>query len=150
MQVGHERDSSEPPRGIAVPLWLATPFVALYWARHLPASLWLDETMTHWTASAGLVDTVQRAIHFQGPGPLHYVLAWFAMRLWPASELGLRAPSVLAFGATCACLYFVAKRLWDRERAILAVAFAAVLQGMPEASVTARTYALSLFLMARR
>jgi hypothetical protein len=114
------------------------------WTVTLRSSLWLDETGTYWVIQGGLRQTFHRAVQFGGPSPVYYVIEWAARSVMGRSELVLRLPSFAALAVATYLLFRLARRLFDRETALLAaVCFASFGPILSEAS-DARPYAFAL------
>ena len=134
-------------REYLLPFALSLLLLSIFVLRFLTSSFWLDETMTYWVIKNSFVDAVHRSIHFQGPGPLHYLVAWMFKTLLGSSEPAIRLPSLLAFVALCSVFYKLTCLVFDRRLALLSVAVMLSLSGIAEVAIVARTYSLSLLII---
>jgi len=118
------------------------------WILPLSSSLWLDETVTYWSAYKGIGAAITRSQFFQGQQVVYSLIAALAMRVGGASEIALRLPSVIAAALTAWLLFLLGKELFDREAGIFAVlvytSFPVVAK---EAAANARPYAIGMLLV---
>lgn len=120
---------------------------AIDWLPHLADSLWLDETLTFWVIKDGLVETLDRAVHYQSQSA-YYALMWIWTQLAGTSEIALRLPSLLSAFGVCIALAELGKRLLrDREAGLLAVVVFASGWNAFRESVDARSYMPGLFVL---
>jgi 4-amino-4-deoxy-L-arabinose transferase-like glycosyltransferase len=115
----------------------------LLWIAHLRSSLWVDETITYWVIKDGLVETVRRALWFQGQSPLYFILAWIGMTLGGVNEVALRLPSVAAFAGATLLVHCLGRQLVNASTGRAAAILFAYgwFQGYAD---NARPYALAL------
>lgn len=118
----------------------------VFWLSKCDSSLTLDETMTYWVVQDGFTDAIYRSIHYQGPGPLHYMIVWLFVQFAGNSEIVLRLPSILASILLCIVLYQFSCKIFDKESAFLGVVILLCLNGILAYAVFARAYALALLL----
>ena len=126
---------------------LAGAAVVRLWIMPMTASLWLDETITYWTACKGMSAAISRSQFWPGQNVLYSLIAALALRLGGNSEVVLRLPSLLAALATIWLLFRLGTRLLDRETGLLAVVVFVSLQEMSETAANARPYAIGLLLV---
>jgi hypothetical protein len=142
---GDLSDSIEDRRELiaATLFFVVTLFIC--WAR-LPwsAGLWLDETLSAWTVSGGLSETWERSIRFQTQSPLFYLMQWSVVRLFGASEVSLRAISILVSFASLWVVTILARRLsGSHTLGLYASGFLLGCDVFQVGSITARPYALA-------
>lgn len=118
------------------------------WILPLSSSLWLDETVTYWSAYKGIGAAIARSQFFQGQQVVYSLIAAVAMRIGGTSEIAIRLPSVIAAVLTVWLLFLLGKELFDHEAGILALlvytSFPVVAK---EAAANARPYAIGLLLV---
>ncbi len=106
--------------------------------------LWLDETLSAWTVSGGLIDVWDRAISFQTQSPLFYLIEWSVVSVFGSSEVSLRAVSIIA---ALGSLWVVAILAWrlsgQRTVGMYASGFLLGCDVFQIGSITARPYALA-------
>lgn len=115
-------------------------------AARLPWSegLWLDETLSAWTVSAGLVDAWDRALRFQTQSPLFYLIEWSVVSVFGSSEVSLRAISIVTALASLWVVSILAWRLsGQRAAGMYASGFLLGCDVFQIGSITARPYALA-------
>src|SRR6266487_2005286 len=100
---------------------LAGLAIAALWLRPITSSLRIDELGTWWVIQGSAHEAVQRSQSVQGQSPLYYLIAWGARHVMGVSELGLRLPSVVVMLAAAALVFQIAKRLFGKEAARIAV-----------------------------
>ena len=130
----------------AVVLVLLLP-VLLQWIVPLVGSrLWMDETVTWWTANHGLRELVARCIFW--PGSILYSSFILLLRsLGVHSEWLLRLPSLAAVMLSAAVLFDLAMRWFSRRVAIAALVFFCAQPWVAFAAADARPYALGLLMV---
>lgn len=119
----------------------------LYWLSKCGSSLSLDETITYWVVQDGFKNAICRAIHYQGPGPFHYIIVWLFVQIGGASEIVLRLPSILSCFLLCIVLFRFSCKIFDRSSAFLVVIVFLCLDETFTYFVIARPYALALLLL---
>jgi len=120
---------------------------AACWAPHLPAALWLDETLTAWVIRDSFGETIDRTLNYQ-PQPGYYLFMWFWTRFFGVGEVALRLPSLLAAVGACFGLAHLGARLTgDRETGWLAAIVLASTWNVYRESVDARSYMLGLLVL---
>jgi 4-amino-4-deoxy-L-arabinose transferase-like glycosyltransferase len=118
------------------------------WILPVGSSLWLDETVTYWSAYKGIGAAIARCQFWPGQNLLYTIIAAIAIRIGGPSEVALRLPSLIATLLTAWLLFQLGKRLFDRETAILAVLVFTSLQPIAkDGAVNARPYAIGLLLV---
>ncbi|MDC0358874.1 glycosyltransferase family 39 protein [Oligoflexia bacterium] len=110
----------------------------------LTQSLWVDEAISYWVASASLTETFDRAITFQGQSPLYFILLWVVIQIAGLSEIVLRAPSLICFFVSCVFLYRLAEDLFDKETASISLLLFICCDGVLRAGFSARPYSAAL------
>jgi 4-amino-4-deoxy-L-arabinose transferase-like glycosyltransferase len=100
-------------------LGLASLAALRLWILPLRSSLWLDETVTYWSACKGLRAAIARSQFPPGQQFVYTMIAALAMRIGGPSEVVLRLPSLLATVLTAWLLFQLGKALFDRETGIL-------------------------------
>lgn len=113
----------------------------------LSSSLWLDETITYWIASADISTIFQRVFQYQGQSPLYFIEIHLLIKQLGASEWVLRLPSILAAAGSCFFLFKITRQYLDREGAAIALLIFYNLDGVVKAAVNARPYSIALFLL---
>lgn len=63
------------------------------------AFLRFDENLTGWITSGSFADSVARSWEHQGQSPLYFAGLWAWQQIAGSSEVSMRVPSILAFGA---------------------------------------------------
>lgn len=120
---------------------------AASWLPHLPSSLWLDETLSHWVIQDGLAQSIERADLGQSQAA-YFVFLWGWAQVFGTSEIALRVPSLLAMLGACFLLARLgAVLLGDRESGCLAAVVFASSWSVFRESVDARSYALGLLVL---
>lgn len=126
-------------------VWLTA---VLFWIVPLRSSLWLDETVTYWTACKGIAPAIFRSQFIPGQHLVYSLIAAAAMRVGGTSEVALRLPSVLAIGLSAWLLFQLARALFDHETGILAVlVFSSFHIVAIHGAVNARPYGIGLLLI---
>lgn len=110
------------------------------WFIAIRAPLWLDETSSFWQISAGVREIMSRRGQVSAAYP--YIL-WLATRITGTSEVGLRIPSILAMLAAVYLLFLTARRLFDREIALVTAAIFCVHPLVIFEAIDARPYAFA-------
>jgi mannosyltransferase len=129
-------------------LGLASLAALRLWILPLRSSLWLDETVTYWSACKGLRAAIARSQFPPGQQFVYTMIAALAMRIGGPSEVVLRLPSLLATVLTAWLLFQLGKALFDRETGILGVlVFTSLHVVAREAAVNARPYGIGLLLV---
>src|SRR5438093_2618209 len=117
--------------------------IAALWLRPITSSLRVDELGTWWVIQGSAREAIQRSQAVQGQSPLYYLFAWGARHLIGISELAFRLPSVVVMLVAAALVFQIAKRLFDRETARLAVIVFVVWPSVAFTASDARPYALA-------
>jgi uncharacterized membrane protein len=118
--------------GVSVALW----FIAVR------APLWLDETVSFYTISAGLSHISAREGGLSSP-PFFYIL-WFATKMLGTSEIALRVPEILATLGAAYFLYRAARELFDREAALITTVLFCIHPIVVFGSIDVRPYAFAV------
>jgi 4-amino-4-deoxy-L-arabinose transferase-like glycosyltransferase len=130
-------------------LFLLVLSVLRFWISPIGTSLWLDETVTYWSAYKGVAAALTRSQFWPGQNFAYTLISALAMRIGGRSEIVLRLPSLFAALVTAWLLYRIGARLFDQETGLLA---ALIFSLAPEvargAAVNARPYAIALMLVA--
>lgn len=113
-------------------------------------SLWLDEAIS-WQAVSdyNLKDLLRVFLAKDFNPPLYYLVLYFWFKIFPASEIFMRLPSVIFGVLTCFLVYkvyFLAFK--DKKGALLTTALLATAPLHIYYSQEARTYSLTTFLVA--
>jgi hypothetical protein len=124
--------------------FLAAAVLAL-WLLPARSSFWLDETATFWVIKDGIGAALTRPMFWSGQSPLYYLTAWLAFLAGGRNEFVLRLPSLAAMTAAALLLYKLARRLFDRDTAVLAVCVFLCSEQIAFAAADARPYALGVF-----
>jgi len=117
------------------------------WVMPMQASLWLDETVTYWSAYKGIAAAITRSQFWPGQNMVYTLLAALMIHLAGPSEIVLRLPSLLAAIATAWLLFRLGTHLFDKETAILATLVFVSLDEMMRTAANARPYAIGLLLV---
>lgn len=117
------------------------------WVIPLSCSLWLDETITYWSAYKGVGASLIRSQFWPGQNLAYSLLVATVIRLGGTSEIALRLPSVFAAIATTWLLYLLAKRMFDKETGFLAALVFVSSEQMTQTAPNARPYAIALLLV---
>lgn len=117
------------------------------WVMPMQASLWLDETVTYWSAYKGIAAAITRSQFWPGQNMAYTVLAAFMIRLAGPSEIVLRLPSLLASIATAWLLFRLGSELFDKETGVLGTLVFVSLDEMMRTAPNARPYAIALLLV---
>jgi hypothetical protein len=138
----NERDHSMGHRRLLA--ILSAMAIAGMWIPPITSSLWIDEITSYWFVKDGFGDMLDRLSEFQGWPPLYFVVLWPFRVIGGANEFFLRLPSLLCAIGSVYFLYRLAKRLFDSETGVIALAIFAVSGSMIFASIEARPYALPM------
>jgi hypothetical protein len=134
-------------KSTAVAIYLFALIAALYqWLAFIREPLNLDETGSYWQISGGFRQLWLNRFVVTDPPAYSYVL-WFATRILGTSEAALRVPSVVAMLAAAVLLYLIARDIFDRELALVAVALFCLNPIVIFASIDARPYALAVMVL---
>jgi 4-amino-4-deoxy-L-arabinose transferase-like glycosyltransferase len=117
------------------------------WVMPMQASLWLDETVTYWSAYKGIAAAITRSQFWPGQNMVYTMLAALMIRLAGPSEIVLRLPSLLAAIATAWLLFRFGTDLFDKETGVLATLVFVSLDEMMRTAANARPYAIALLLV---
>jgi uncharacterized membrane protein len=110
------------------------------------ASLWFDEAATARVVTAPLGEFFLRFRTTENTPPLHYVILWIWTRVFGASEVSLRMPSVIAGVASVFLLYRLMRLLGGARSALIAALLLAVSSYQIYFSQEARAYELMVCL----
>jgi hypothetical protein len=130
-------------------VWLGLLFaicVARLWLMALPASFWVDETVTAFVVERPHDPSL--AVAPQVPASIYYWLPRAAVKLWGASEVAYRVPSVLAMLAAIWIVARLAARLIHPQAGWFAAFACLGLRGIDYFAVDARPYALGMLAAA--
>lgn len=109
-------------------------------------SLWLDETVTAYSAHLNSVgDVIAQSTVYVNQAPLFYLVTWI-LRPWGDSEFVLRLPAAAAGTLTVLAVYLVGKRAFGARVGLIAALLTAVLPYAVWYSQEARNYALFMLL----
>lgn len=111
-------------------------------------SFWYDEALTLHLVEMPLGSLFRVLPDQETTPPLYYVLAWGWVRLFDASEFGLRSFSALLGTATIPVVYAAGRSLISSRAGIVAAGLAAGSPPLVWYSQEARSYALFIFLGA--
>jgi mannosyltransferase len=118
------------------------------WILPLRSSLWLDETVTYWSANKGIGAALARSQFPPGQQFVYTMIAALAMKIGGHSEVALRLPSLIAAVLTAWLIFQLGRALFDRETGVLAaLVFASFHVVAKEAAVNARPYGIGLLLV---
>lgn len=109
----------------------------------LYSSLWLDETVTVWVASAEWPEAWRRAVTYQAQSPLYFML----FKAWPwreSSEFFARLPSLFCGGVAAASICLIGRELFGKGSSVFTLLFALTAPELVKISVQARPYALGM------
>lgn len=113
------------------------------WLLAFRSPLDLDETGSFWQISAGFSRIWPRqGLDFPG----YSYLLWLTTKILGTSEIAMRIPSVLAMLAASFLLYRVARKLFPRDVAIVAVAIFCLNPAVIYASIDVRPYAFAVLM----
>lgn len=96
--------------------------IRLAFISHPP--LWGDESLVYYRISGSYADLLQ-CLRDDGFVPLHYELAWALSQRFRPTPFMLRVVPALCGSFTIAAIYFLARELFDRRRALVAALLAA-------------------------
>jgi uncharacterized membrane protein len=124
---------------------LATAFYLVLALRHAQRPLWFDEIVTFHVASLPTAGAIWRAVltGIELSPPLWFVVSRLSFAVLGASELALRAPSMVAFWACAVCVFMFVARRCGNCWAAAAVGLLMLSRAMYYAA-EGRTYALLL------
>jgi 4-amino-4-deoxy-L-arabinose transferase-like glycosyltransferase len=105
--------------------------------------LWLDETITYWLTKDSFSDVMHRAVAYQGQSPLYYSIVWGSSKVFGASEMALRLPSLLALIACGVIGFKLTRKLFGELAAIIFLPLFYSLD-VVQFCLSARPYALAL------
>jgi mannosyltransferase len=129
-------------RGLGVSAGYSLALIAAVacWFIAIDSPLRLDETANYWIIEKGLSQIWTRL----GPlgSPIYNYYLWFTTRLTGTTEIGMRLPSVLAMLCATYVFYLCARRLFEREAAIVAVILFCANPIVVFAAIDVRPYAL--------
>jgi mannosyltransferase len=134
-----------PVRAMVVAETLLAAALGLFRLGH--NSIWADEAYTWSTSARSWSSFVHVVIHFEGGGLLHSLLTFFWLKAGD-SPTWLRLPSVVFAALTVPMVYRAARRLFDERVALLAGFLVAINGTLLFYAQEARTYALTVFLVA--
>ncbi len=118
--------------GVSVAVW----FIAIR------APLWLDETVSFYTISAGFSHIPSREGGLSSP-PYFYIL-WFATKILGTSEIALRVPEILAMLAAAYLLYRAARELFHKDAALITTVLFCIHPIIIFSSIDVRPYAFAV------
>jgi len=118
--------------------------VSLCLILQLNSHFWLDETVSYWTANGGFGQIVSRCTTWPHSILYSFLFLWFRS-LGAAQPWLYRLPSFLGVAGATVLLFRLARRLFSREIAWIAVAVFVSLQPVQFAAGDARPYGLGLF-----
>jgi|GEM_PF-3945344 len=113
----------------------------------LKRDLWQDEFNTFFIVKDGFSDVVYRSTNRSFQSPFYFVLVWCFSQIFGFSEPSLRFLSFSFVLLSLVFLYRLTKRYYDRETAQLTSLIYYCVNIVVLASVSARPYGLSLFLV---
>jgi mannosyltransferase len=140
-----DRETVAPPLRVGWVLALAAVMVlaAVLRLQHLgDRSIWFDEAVTFRVASSTAGEFFDRLRVLENTPPLHFILVGLCIRLFGASEVSLRMPSVIAGVAAVYLIYRFASLLMTRREGLLAALFLACSPMQIVYSREARSYEL--------
>jgi hypothetical protein len=106
-------------------------------------SLWLDETITIWTASGTFSDTVSKALTYQGQSPLYFLIIKKLLEI-SSQEYFLRSLSLLSVLISGFIFFKLLQRWLTTNVAILGTALLISSDGVILAALSVRPYGLAL------
>ncbi len=113
------------------------------WFIAMRMPLWLDETGSYWNIHLG-VSQIWGNMH-EAPGfPAYEYILWLGSKIFGASEVALRIPSLLAMLGAAYLLYLSARELFDREIALIAAILFCLNPMIAFAATDARPYAFGM------
>lgn len=111
------------------------------WFIALPSPLWLDETSSYWQIGAGFSQIWPRqGIVF----PAYTYILWLSSKLIGTGEVALRIPSILAMLGAAYLLYLSARKIFERDIAIIAVILFSLHPIVVFSAIDARPYAFAV------
>lgn len=127
--------------------WMALALVifllsAAYQACTVP--LWFDEFFTLFLSRLSSFSQLLQAIPADGQPPLQYLLTHLSLRCFGITELALRLPEMLAYGAAALLTYRIVRRHGSAIQALFAMVFLMDALVPAIAGWTARPYGLLL------
>jgi Dolichyl-phosphate-mannose-protein mannosyltransferase len=112
-------------------------------------TLYADEYFTHTIVTENDLSGVwEQVYHTSITPPLHYALAWFAVRLGGDSTILLRVPSLVLGTALVPLIFLLARRIGGARTGLLAAALIALSPFAIWYSDEGRAYATMMFLVA--
>jgi uncharacterized membrane protein len=132
------------PTATPILFLLVIVVAAFLWLPPLDSSLWLDELDTYFTAKDGVLVAIERNLltHPQC-STLYNALIAMVIRIFGASEVALRLPSLVATIVAAVYLFRIGARLVDRETGLLACVLFVGLRDVAFTAVDARSYAFA-------
>lgn len=113
------------------------------WIMAMPASLWVDETITYWTVSKGVGAAISRSQFWPGQNAMFMAITASVVRVAGQSEIVLRLPSLLAGIAVVWFVFRLGTHLFDNESGLLAATVFVSLHEVWRTVPTARPYAIA-------
>lgn len=147
LTANHPVGRSDTARNLKIYLALAGITVTRLWIMPMTSSLWLDESITYWSACKGASAAISRSQLWPGQNAVYSVIAALMLRWGGNSEVVFRLPSLLAALAAAWLLLRLGTRLFDQETGILAAVVFVSLQEMSKIAPNARPYAIALLLV---
>jgi Dolichyl-phosphate-mannose-protein mannosyltransferase len=111
------------------------------WIAELPSSFWVDEMGTEFVVLHGADDPTLKVAP-QVPASIYYWIPRLSQRLFGASEIGYRVPSMLFMAAALGFIGLVARRLIHPDAGWFAVFACLLLREFNYQAADARPYAL--------
>jgi len=137
-----EAFQSAQDRALYVMYALALAASISVWFIAVRSPLWTDELGSYWQISAGFSAIWPRQFWtISSPEYAYFLWAW--AKLFGTSEIALRIPSILAMLGAVYLLYLVARELFDRDCAMLAVIVFCLHPVVVFASIDVRPYAFA-------
>ncbi len=132
------------PTATPILFLLVVVIAAFLWLPPLDSSLWLDELDTYFTAKDGVFVSIERNLlaHPQCSTLYNAIIA-LVIRIFGASEVALRLPSLVATIVAAVYLFRIGARLVDRETGLLACVLFVGLRDVAFTAVDARSYAFA-------
>src|SRR5215469_8306686 len=143
----NEYVADQSSRHLKIYWLLIAATVIRLWVMPMQASLWLDETVTYWSAYRGIAAAITRSQFWPGQNMVYTMLAALMIRLAGPSEIVLRLPSLLAAIATAWLLFRLGTDLFDKETGVMATLVFVSLDEMMRTAANARPYAIALLLV---
>jgi len=114
------------------------------WVMAMPASLWLDETVTYWSVYRGVRAAIFRSQFWPGQNALFMAITASVVRVAGQSEIVARLPSFLAGVAAVYLVFRLGIHLFDKESGLLAALVFVSSHELWRTVPTARPYAFAL------